>query len=46
VLSIVLLNIQFNRFGINRYLANTVAIVVTMLWNYTLNKRLGWRTTS
>ncbi len=45
VLSVVLLNIQFNWFGINRYLANTVAIVVTMLWNYTLNKRLGWRTT-
>ncbi len=45
-LSVVLLNIQFNWFGLNRYLANTVAIVITMLWNYTFNKRLGWRTTS
>ncbi len=46
MLSVVLLNIQVNWFGVNRYLANTVTILVTMLWNYTLNKRLGWRTTS
>ena len=45
LLNIVILNILFNMFGMNRYLANAVAIVLVTLWNYTLNLKFGWRTT-
>jgi dolichol-phosphate mannosyltransferase len=42
----VLLNIQFNVFGINRYVANAVAIAMVTMWNFWLNVRFGWRVTS
>jgi dolichol-phosphate mannosyltransferase len=44
-LNVVLLNIQFNVFHINRYVANLVAIGVVTVWNYWLNLRLNWRDT-
>jgi dolichol-phosphate mannosyltransferase len=45
VLNIVLLNIQFNWMGMNRYTANAVAIAAATMWNYLINKRMGCRST-
>jgi len=45
LLNVAILNILFNLFGMNRYLANAVAILLVTLWNYTLNSKFGWRTT-
>ena len=42
-LNSILLNLQFNVLGINRYLANAVAIGVVTGWNYWLNLKLSWR---
>ncbi len=41
----VLLNLQFNLLGVNRYLANAVAIGVVTAWNYLVNRALAWRVT-
>jgi dolichol-phosphate mannosyltransferase len=46
LLNIAILNVLFNQLGMNRYLANGIAIVLVTLWNYTLNLKLGWRTSS
>ncbi len=46
VLNVALLNIQFNWLGMNRYLANAVAILAATFWNYLLNKHLGWRSSA
>jgi dolichol-phosphate mannosyltransferase len=43
VLNVLLLNIQFNVFHINRYVANLVAIGVVTAWNFWLNLKLSWR---
>jgi dolichol-phosphate mannosyltransferase len=43
VLNVILLNLQFNLLGMNRYLANAVAIAIVMGWNFWLNVKLGWR---
>jgi dolichol-phosphate mannosyltransferase len=43
VLNTVLLNLQFNLLGMNRYLANAVAIVMVTGWNFWLNFKLSWR---
>jgi dolichol-phosphate mannosyltransferase len=45
ILNVLLLNIQFNVFHINRYVANLIAIGVVTMWNYWLNLRLSWRDT-
>ena len=44
VLNILTLNMLFNLFGMDRYLANGIAIVLVTAWNYSLNLKLGWRT--
>jgi dolichol-phosphate mannosyltransferase len=44
VLNTVLLNLQFNVFGINRYVANGIAIGCVTAWNFWLNLKLSWRT--
>jgi dolichol-phosphate mannosyltransferase len=41
-LNVVILNLLFNFAGINRYVANAIAIVAVTAWNYGLNKRLNW----
>jgi dolichol-phosphate mannosyltransferase len=41
-LNVVILNLLFNFAGINRYLANAIAIVAVTAWNYGVNKRLNW----
>jgi dolichol-phosphate mannosyltransferase len=42
-LNTTLLNFQFNILGMNRYIANAVAIVIVTGWNYWLNSKLSWR---
>ena len=45
VLNTVLLNLQFNFLGMNRYLANAIAIAAVTGWNFWLNLKLSWRVT-
>lgn len=45
VLNVLILNILFNLFGINRYLANLIAIGAVTLWNFWVNLKLSWRVT-
>jgi dolichol-phosphate mannosyltransferase len=44
-LNVALLNVQFNWLGVNRYLANAIAIALVTMWNFWLNTRLSWRVT-
>lgn len=44
-LNVLLLNVLFNSFGINRYVANLLAIAAVTLWNFWLNLKLSWRVT-
>jgi dolichol-phosphate mannosyltransferase len=41
----LLLNLQFNLLGINRYVANAIAIGIVTVWNFWLNFKFGWRST-
>jgi len=43
VLNATLLNLQFNLLGMNRYVANAIAIVAVTGWNFWLNLKLSWR---
>jgi dolichol-phosphate mannosyltransferase len=43
ILNAVVLNVQFNLLGINRYIANGVAILLVTGWNFWLNKKFSWR---
>ncbi len=43
VLNVVLLNVQFNLLGMNRYLANAVAILTVAAWNFLVSRALAWR---
>ncbi len=45
ILNVLLLNIFFNLFGMNRYLANFIAIALVTLWNFWFNLNLSWRVT-
>lgn len=45
VLNVLILNALFNVFGINRYLANLIAIAAVTLWNFWVNLKLSWRVT-
>jgi dolichol-phosphate mannosyltransferase len=44
-LNLLLLNVLFNGFGMNRYLANLIAIATVTVWNFWLNLKLSWRVT-
>lgn len=44
-LNVLLLNFLFNLFGVNRYLANLIAIAAVTIWNFWLNLKLSWRVT-
>jgi dolichol-phosphate mannosyltransferase len=41
-LNTLLLNLQFNLLGMNRYVANAIAIAVVTGWNFWLNMKLSW----
>jgi dolichol-phosphate mannosyltransferase len=45
ILNVILLNILFNLLGVNRYLANLIAIAVVTIWNFWVNLKLSWRVT-
>ena len=45
ILNVVLLNIFFNIFSLNRYLANLLAIGLVTIWNFWFNLKLSWRVT-
>jgi dolichol-phosphate mannosyltransferase len=42
---ILLLNIFFNGFHLNAYIANFLAIALVTFWNFWLNLKLSWRVT-
>lgn len=44
VLNVLLLN-AFFALGMNRYLANLLAIAIVTLWNFWINLKLSWRVT-
>ncbi|MEN9517954.1 MAG: hypothetical protein RLZZ381_542 [Cyanobacteriota bacterium] len=45
VLNVLLLNLLYNLFNVNEYLANLMAIAAVTLWNFWLNLKLSWRVT-
>jgi dolichol-phosphate mannosyltransferase len=45
ILNVVILNALFNGLGINRYVANFIAIAIVTLWNFWINLKLNWRVT-
>jgi dolichol-phosphate mannosyltransferase len=45
VLNVLLLNLLYNLFNMNEYLANLIAIAAVTLWNFWLNLKLSWRVT-
>jgi dolichol-phosphate mannosyltransferase len=44
--NVIIINIEFNLFHMNRYLANLIAIGFVTLWNYKSNKEFSWRVTA
>lgn len=45
ILNVLILNGLYNLLGLNRYLANLIAIAAVTLWNFWLNLKLSWRVT-
>jgi len=45
ILNVLLVNLMFNVFGMNEYLANLIAILAVTLWNFWINMKLSWRVT-
>jgi dolichol-phosphate mannosyltransferase len=45
ILNVLFLNLFFNVFQMNRYVANLIAIFLVTIWNYWLNTKLLWRVT-
>ncbi|ACB53963.1 dolichyl-phosphate-mannose synthase [Crocosphaera subtropica ATCC 51142] len=45
ILNVLLLNVFFNVFNLNRYIANFLAIGLVTLWNFWFNLKLSWRVT-
>ena len=44
LLSLLLLFIQISILGLNRYLANGIAIVLVTAWNFGMNRAFSWGT--
>ena len=44
-LNLIILNVLYNYFGINKYLANLIAIAIVTVWNFWFNLKLSWRVT-
>ncbi len=45
-LNVLILNLLFNVFHVNEYVANLLAIVLVTFWNFWINLKLNWRVTS
>ena len=46
IINVLFLNLLFNVFDLNRYLANFIAIGCVTMWNFWLNLKLSWRSTA
>lgn len=44
-LNLIILNLLYNYFGVNKYLANLIAIAIVTIWNFWFNLKLSWRVT-
>ena len=42
-INVIVLNLLFNFAGVNRYIANLIAIAVTTFWNFLVNLKFSWR---
>ncbi|MEG4507093.1 glycosyltransferase [Microcoleus sp. F6_B4] len=45
MMNVLLVNVMFNVFNVNEYLAKLVAIATVTLWNFWINMKLSWRVT-
>lgn len=45
ILNVLIVNLLFNVFHINEYLAKLIAIALVTLWNFWINTKLNWRVT-
>lgn len=45
IVNVLLVNLMFNDFGMNEYLAKLIAIATVALWNFWINMKLSWRVT-
>jgi dolichol-phosphate mannosyltransferase len=45
VLNVLLVNLLFNVFGVNEYIAKLIAIAAVTFWNFWFNLKLSWRVT-
>jgi dolichol-phosphate mannosyltransferase len=45
IMNVLLVNLLFNVFGMNEYLANLIAIAAVTMWNFWINTKLSWRVT-
>ena len=44
-LNLIILNLLYNYLGINKNLANLIAIAIVTIWNFWFNLKLSWRVT-
>ena len=44
-LNLIILNLLFNYFGVDKYIANLIAIAIVTIWNFWFNLKLSWRVT-
>ncbi|TYQ28378.1 glycosyltransferase [Pseudanabaena sp. UWO311] len=44
-LNLIILNLLYNYFGVNKYIANLMAIAIVTIWNFWFNLKLSWRVT-
>lgn len=45
IIQALVINLLYNSFGINQYLAKLIAIAVATIWNFWVNLKLNWRVT-
>ena len=45
IMNVLLVNVMFNVFNVNEYLAKLIAIAAVTLWNFWINMKLSWRVT-
>ena len=45
IMNVILVNLLFNVFGVNEYIAKLIAIAAVTLWNFWVNLKLSWRVT-
>ncbi len=45
ILNVLIVNLLYNLFGFNEYLAKLIAIAIVTVWNFWFNLKLSWRVT-